>query len=412
MPVYLVHGFRWPREGFSGIRVHAVLHNLDDTSVEYIQNERSKADILASFHRAFPDIMKELDSPGRNLEFIEQYNPEDTESIHAVSQPYAYVGDKVVTIAANPGEGTGLSLGQGQMGPASPASADATKVASGSLKKPNTPRVAALEPTALSMNVEEVISEGPGLTNRAWEALADLRDKIASGEKIGWWIVYNGDPVRSFDDYDDDEDYDDEYDDYEMEDIEEEGQQTARGELESQAPKQQLHQQQISTLRQQQQQQAPQAGASLVSPTSTSTSTIRPSRTTSSTTAHDDVHPESYVTPRLSQVPTSPLPHIATQQLPQHQLQGELTALPVRSTSSGGGGPTGLRTGSSTKQSALYPPAQPPEVTAQQQQQRRGDKERSKGKTVQQQGDVVSAPKIKETAKAQGLRKKFFGKRL
>ncbi|KAK5051979.1 hypothetical protein LTR84_002783 [Exophiala bonariae] len=413
MPVYLVHGFRWPREGFTGIRVHAVLHNLDDTSVEYIQNEQSKADILASFHKAFPDIMKELDSPGRNLEFIEQYNPEDTESVHAVSQPYAYVGDKVVTIAANPGEGTGLSSGLGQTGPASPATVDSTKAVVGSLKKPNTPRIATLEPTALSMNVEEVISEGPGLTNRAWEALADLRDKIASGEKIGWWVVYNGDPARSFDDYDDDEDYDDEYDDYQMEDVEEQEQQGAKGDIEPRAQKQpqQPPQQRISPVRQQQQQQAPQAKSALVSPTSTSASTIRQQRVAPQSTTQDDVHPESYVTSRTSQVPTfPPLPHIASQQLPQPQ--GDLTALPVRSAGGDRSSATGLGTGTSTKPSVVYPPTQPLEVTAQQQQQQgRGDKDRFVRKPAQQAGEVIPPPKVKEAAKPQGLRKKLFGKR-
>lgn len=42
------------------------------------------------------------------------------------------------------------------------------------------------------------MSNGPVVTPEAWEALAQLRDKIAEGEKIGWWVVYNGDPERSF----------------------------------------------------------------------------------------------------------------------------------------------------------------------------------------------------------------------
>ncbi|KEF60371.1 uncharacterized protein A1O9_01931 [Exophiala aquamarina CBS 119918] len=387
MPVYLVHGFRWPREGFSGIRVHAILHNLEDTSVEYIQNENSKTDILASFHKAYPEIMKELDAPGRTLEFIEQYNPEDTESDHAVSQPYAYVGDKVVTIAANPGDAPNLPLAalnsspvasQGQTGGA--VTSDPPKTAAGASKTANPSRIAALEPTALSMNVEEVISEGPGLTNRAWEALADLRDKIASGEKIGWWVVYNGDPQRAFDDYDDDDEYDGEYEDGEMEDVVEE----------DEVRKQQ---QQLKSLRHsQQQQQGPQSRSTLASPTSTST--VRP-RTAPSTDAQTDSHPQSYMTPRLPQVPTSPLPHIASQQLPQPQ--GDLTALPVRPAA----GTTGLRT------SAPYPPPQPPELTS----PGRGDRYKGKGKQTQQ-GEVDTAPKVKEVVRTQGLRKKLFGKRI
>lgn len=388
MPVYLVHGFRWPREGFNGIRVHAVLYDLEDTSVEYIQNENSKADILASFRKAFPEIMRELDSPGRKLEFIEQYNPDDTESSTAVSQPYAYVGDKVVTIAANPGGNTGASLGQGQAGG---GTSDPSKTAGGNLKTPNMSRSAALEPTALSMNVEEIISEGPGSTNRAWEALADLRDKIASGQKIGWWVVYNGDPERAFDDLDDEDEYDDEYDDYEMEDVEEEQGQGLKRDSDARSRRQQ-----ISPLHQQQQQQAPQTRSTLVSPTSTST--IRP-RTATSAAAHEDAHPDSYVTPRLPQVPSSPLPHIASQQLPQPQ--GDLTALPVRPGASGASG-----MGNSTKSSAQYPPTQPPELTS----QRRGEKDRSKGNSTQP-GEAAPSPKVKEAARTQGLRKKLFGKR-
>jgi len=384
MPVYLVHGFRWPREGFSGIRVHAVLHNLEDTSVEYIQNENSKADILGSFHRLYPEIMKELDGPGRNLEFIEQYNPEDTEGAHAVSQPYAYVGDKVVTIAANPGDAPTLPLAAlGSPPAASPGqtegavTSDPPKTAVGGPKK-----ASILEPTALSMNVEEVISEGPGLTNRAWEALADLRDKIASGEKIGWWVVYNGDPQRAYLDYDDDDEYDEDYEDEEMEDVVEE--EAARRQQQQPPARSPLpypqHQQQVSQSR-----------STLVNPTSAST--VRP-QTAPSTDIRDDNHPASYVTPRIPQVPTSPLPHIASQALPQPQ--GELTALPTRPA----GTITGLRT------SAPYPPPQPPEFTS----PGRGDRDKGKGKQVQQ-SEVAPAPKAKETARAQGLRKKFFGKR-
>jgi hypothetical protein len=61
------------------------------------------------------------------------------------------------------------------------------------------------------MNITELIAQGPGSTPKAWEALADLRDKIAQGEKIDWWVIYNGDPERPFDDdsgYDDEEDND------------------------------------------------------------------------------------------------------------------------------------------------------------------------------------------------------------
>lgn len=202
MPVYLLHGFRWPREGFAGIRVHAVVNNLEDLSVEYIQNEHSRTELLASFHKAFPDIMKELDG---KLEFIEQYNPDDLDGPNAVSQPYAYIGDKVVTLAANPGS-IPLNITQATNTPASPA---APNTAQGQPRpSTETPKTATSpkipDATSLSINVQEVIAAGPGLTNRAWEAMADLRDNLAKGEDIGWWVIYNGDPEREVLDSDDD----------------------------------------------------------------------------------------------------------------------------------------------------------------------------------------------------------------
>ncbi len=318
MPVYLVHGFRWPREGFTGIRVHSVLNNLDDISAEYIQNGNSRRDLLRSFRESYPEILKELDhsdpetdtyvqpgmlgasrgAGGRRLEFIEQYNPEDVEGPYAVSQPYAYVGDKVVVIAASPTMGmNGQPQGQSQKPDSQPTPQAQRK-----------PPGRHTDPTALSVNVEEVIADGPGLTNKAWEALADLRDKIAEGEKIGWWVVYNGDPER----FAEDDDYDDEYedDDEGMEDVEEEDEQGV--------------------------------GRAETSPTSSGTITSvggasRGHRPTGSENAPIPTssmgigtYPTS--TPPVASIPASKQ-HIASQQQPQPQRQGSspsLTALPVR----------------------------------------------------------------------------------
>ena len=46
------------------------------------------------------------------------------------------------------------------------------------------------------------MSSSPAVTPQQWEALAELRDKLAEGERIGWWIIYNGDPNRSTEDDD------------------------------------------------------------------------------------------------------------------------------------------------------------------------------------------------------------------
>lgn len=196
MPVYLLHGFRWPREGFTGIRVHVVMHNLEDVSVEYIQNENSKQALLESFRTLFPDIMAAFDgSPGRELTFLEQYDPTDLYGENVVSQPYAFVGDRVVTLAAGPGNRTGSNVSAaGARVLQAPKEKEKPRAYS-NLSSPRSTNV----PTPLSVSVEEVIAEGPGFTAAAWEALADLRDKIAEKEKIGWWVIYNGDPERRYD---------------------------------------------------------------------------------------------------------------------------------------------------------------------------------------------------------------------
>jgi hypothetical protein len=78
----------------------------------------------------------------RNLRFVEQYDPNDLVS---KEQPYAYVCDQVHDVH-------------------------------------------------LSVDVDDV--RGKGVTSEAWDALADLRDKIAPGEKVGWFVVVNGDVER------------------------------------------------------------------------------------------------------------------------------------------------------------------------------------------------------------------------
>lgn len=206
MPIYLAHGFRWPRDGFTGIRVHAIIHNLEECSVEYIQNDNSRASILMSFRKQYPDIMKTLETSGRRIDFLEQYDPEDESPKTAVSQPYAFVCDRVTMIAGGMNAEhhyTNLLQNQKEAGRTSPVQQRPSK------ERRKTPPMSIAAPynspagiTALSANVEDVIAEGSGFSSEQWEALADLRDKLAEKEKIGWWVVYNGDPDRAFDDED------------------------------------------------------------------------------------------------------------------------------------------------------------------------------------------------------------------
>ncbi|KAL8828020.1 MAG: hypothetical protein Q9191_002837 [Dirinaria sp. TL-2023a] len=138
MPVYLVHGFRWGRVS---IRHHVILNNVDGGAPEYIQNPDSAKAILDSLKVKYPEIMR--DTPP--LTFIEQYDPNDTSS-KAQSQPHAYVCDIVfkddLSIYVNDAQAKGMSVG-------------------------------------------------------AWHAMADLRDKLADGSPIGWFVVYNGDEHRA-----------------------------------------------------------------------------------------------------------------------------------------------------------------------------------------------------------------------
>lgn len=154
MPVYMLHGFRWPRAGFTGIRVYIVLHNLEEAAAEYIQQPLTTELLLESFKRTQSDLMPRLP----NLRFIEQYDPLD-ETSNTVSQDYAYVGARVLTIPD--GARTAEGMGPGQ-------------------------------------KIEDVVEQGSGLSPDETEALEALRDRLAPGEKIGWFMVYNGDPERYY----------------------------------------------------------------------------------------------------------------------------------------------------------------------------------------------------------------------
>lgn len=110
------------------------------------------AELLASFQKDYADQMNHLP----DLRFIEQYDPED-ETVK--SQPYAYVCDQVHEIR-------------------------------------------------LGVEVDEV--RGAGVQSAAWSALVELRDKVAPGEKLGWFVVVNGDVERlvlPVDGEDDEEEY-------------------------------------------------------------------------------------------------------------------------------------------------------------------------------------------------------------
>jgi hypothetical protein len=137
MPTYICHGFRWPRPL---IRIHIILQNLDDAAAEWLIAPKTADAMLHNFKTIYPEIMPSLPA----LRFLEQYDPSD-ESVESKSQPYAYVCDVVHEVK-------------------------------------------------LGIEFDEV--RGKGVHNDAWTAMMDLRDKLAPGEKVSWFVVVCGDIER------------------------------------------------------------------------------------------------------------------------------------------------------------------------------------------------------------------------
>jgi len=135
MPVYLLHGFRWPRPL---VRIHIILQNLDDAAAEWLVAPDTTATLLDNFHELYPDIMENLPQ----LRFIEQYDPGDERS---GSQPYAYIADIVHEIK-------------------------------------------------LGADIDEL--RGKGVSNEQWGGILELRDKLVPEEKVGWYVVICGDEQR------------------------------------------------------------------------------------------------------------------------------------------------------------------------------------------------------------------------
>lgn len=137
MPVYLLHGFRWPRPL---IRIHIILQNLDDAAAEWLVAPGTTQTMLDNFRQLYPDSMEHLGS----LRFVEQYDPTDT-APGAGSQPFAYVAD-------------------------------------------------VCEEVKLGVEIDEV--RGKGVPNDQWAAMMELRDKLAPEEKVSWYCVVCGDEER------------------------------------------------------------------------------------------------------------------------------------------------------------------------------------------------------------------------
>ncbi|KAK8153455.1 hypothetical protein BKA80DRAFT_187068, partial [Phyllosticta citrichinensis] len=139
MPTYLLHGFRWPR---NLIRIHIILQNLDDAAAEWLMAPATTKCLYENLKALHPQQLTALP----RLRFIEQFDPELALSTPGGNvQPYAYVADVV-------------------------------------------------EEVRLGVEVGDVMSRGVG--NEAWAALTELRDHIALGERVGWFVVVCQDTER------------------------------------------------------------------------------------------------------------------------------------------------------------------------------------------------------------------------
>jgi hypothetical protein len=132
MPVYFIHGFRWPR---ALIRIHIILHNLEDSAAEWLVAPGTTREMLDNFNSLYPDSMEHLQ---------QQYDPDDT-TAGSGSHPDAYVADVV-------------------------------------------------EEVKLGVDVDEI--RGKGVPNDQWASIMELRDQLAPDEKVAWYIVVCGDEER------------------------------------------------------------------------------------------------------------------------------------------------------------------------------------------------------------------------
>lgn len=119
------------------MRVFVVLQEIDDAAPNNLMSGHSEEAMNEKFAKLYPGPMANLPA----LRFIEPLNP-NNEKFKYPSEPYVFVSDVVVQ---------------------SEDFIDVTQ--------------------AMSIPIRPA----------QWESLAELRDQIAPDEKIGWFVVHNGD---------------------------------------------------------------------------------------------------------------------------------------------------------------------------------------------------------------------------
>ena len=137
MPIYLIHGFKWPR---ASVRGFVAQYDIDDASCDYVMNHDTNRAFHETLSKLYPDVMKHLP----NITFVEQHDPEN---LRVSVQPYAFVADCVH-------EGV--------------------------------------------LDVDVTKALGTGLAGPVWDAMGDLRDLLAKDAQLGWYAFWNGEPERPF----------------------------------------------------------------------------------------------------------------------------------------------------------------------------------------------------------------------
>ncbi|PBP27113.1 hypothetical protein BUE80_DR001854 [Diplocarpon rosae] len=194
MPTFLIHGFRWNRVH---IRVHIILHDLEDAAPDWILAPATSVTLLNSFYTLFDFLPPSNPPPAEYpialdvVKLLEQYNPENMES---ASQPYAYVADYMVEVLL------GVSITEEMARYEAKVKEEEARLSVPGT--PGTPGTAGFPPKATSQEKAGLIS--PPLSSReirkrsrrlGW--FTKLRDALQAGEEIGWYVVVCGDQERA-----------------------------------------------------------------------------------------------------------------------------------------------------------------------------------------------------------------------
>ena len=167
MPAYFIHGFRWPR---SRIRAHVFTNMLEEPHSEYIMSPQASRDILHSFRALHPGIMGALPP----LSLLEQYSPSDNDTMTDRLTTGYMAADYTTSLT---------SEDQGQVQNQNQNKAHAYAFVAD--------KVHVCE---LSLDATEAMRAGVG--TESWNAMMDLKERLAPEAKLGWYVVYNGDDIE------------------------------------------------------------------------------------------------------------------------------------------------------------------------------------------------------------------------